>query len=250
MDLQLAGKRAIVTGGSRGIGKAIATMLAAEGAHVVIASRTAEALEAAAADIIARTGGKVLAIAADMSDSASVEGLVAATVEALGGVDILVNNAASVGGGGANRDGQIGEAILADLNVKVLGYMRMARAVAPHMEAGGWGRIINIGGFATRSTYNMLASVRNAAITAFAGNLADELGPKGITVTTLHPGFTLTERRSEQLEQRAISFSRNAKAPEGADVAYVATMLASPLSSAINGESILVGGGLRGTISY
>jgi len=252
----LTGKRAIVTGGSKGIGKAIAAALAAEGVDVVIAARGREALEASAAEIAQASGRRILPVVADTSDGASVEALVAATVEALGGVDILINNAASVGGGGRRGGGLTGlaaidpEGLSDDLNIKLMGYIRTAQAVAPHMTAGGFGRIINIGGLATRRVYNFPASIRNAAITAFSANLAEELGPQGITVTTVHPGFTATERRSPQLEARSISLNTIGRMIEAAEVAYVVTMLASPLSGAINGESILAGGGLKGEIAY
>lgn len=251
MDLKLKGKRALVTGGSRGIGKAIAGALAAEGCDVVIAARGQDALDEAARVLSASGGGRVVPIAADVSDKTSVETLVTQAVAALGGLDILVNNAASVGGGGGRSIADFDEAaIMSDLNVKLLGYMRLAQAATPHMLAGGWGRIINIGGHATRVTGNFSASLRNAAITAWASNLANELGAQGINVSTVHPTFTATERRSPMLETRSVESNSIGSMPEAADVAFVVTMLASPLSKVVNGESIMASGGLRGLVSY
>ena len=131
-----------------------------------------------------------------------------------------------------------------------MGYMRLARAVAPHMIAGGWGRIINIGGHAMRTTGNYSAALRNAAITAWSSNLAGELGPQGINVNTVHPNFTFTERRNDNVAARAMEANNTARVPEATDVAYVVAMLASPRGWLINGESVMASGGLQGLINY
>jgi NAD(P)-dependent dehydrogenase (short-subunit alcohol dehydrogenase family) len=141
MDLQLRGRRALVTGGSRGIGLAVARALAAEGVDVVIAARDPDRLEAAAAGLRAASVRRIIPVEIDTADDASVRAAVAATVEALGGIDILVNNAAQPGSQAPpaklvnTTDGDF----FADLNVKVLGYLRCARAVAPFMIEQGWG---------------------------------------------------------------------------------------------------------------
>jgi NAD(P)-dependent dehydrogenase (short-subunit alcohol dehydrogenase family) len=252
MDLALKGKRAIVTGGSRGIGKAIARRLAQEGVDVVIAARGKEQLDKTAEELSAQTGGRVVGITADTSDDASIETLVAASVELLGGVDILVNNAAQPGGvGPAGRlDQVVAEHLLNDVNVKVVGYLRTARAVAPHFIRNGWGRIINIGGLSARKTGNYIASVRNAGVSSITKNLGDELGPKGVNVVAIHPGATRTERTTEEEATKfgqSVSIGRIVDASE---IASVAVFLASPLSIAINGETIATGGGSFGTIDY
>jgi NAD(P)-dependent dehydrogenase (short-subunit alcohol dehydrogenase family) len=236
VDLQLNGRRAIVTGGSKGIGLATARVLAAEGARVAIVARGAEALSAAAAGI----GG--LAVPADTGSSESVTAMVAAVVEAFGGVDILVNAAASVNQGGFGED-----TLEEQLNVKVRGYLRTARAVAPLMAEQGWGRIINVSGLAARHTGSVVGSVRNVAVAALTKNLADELGPAGINVTVVHPGPTITERQPPAAAVEQVSIGR---AITAAEVADVIAFLASPRSVSINGDAIAVGGGTRGAIHY
>ncbi|RYE73858.1 MAG: SDR family NAD(P)-dependent oxidoreductase, partial [Hyphomicrobiales bacterium] len=185
MDLMLNGKRALVTGGSKGIGRAIARQLALEGVDVVIAARNQAELDAAAAELAQETGRKIVGLAVDTQDDASVKAVVAGTIAALGGLDILVNAAAKPGGQATPpKLAEITDALFFDdVNVKVMGYLRMAREAAPVMAAGGWGRIINISGLAARLTGSTIGSIRNVAVAALTKNLADELGPKGINVT-------------------------------------------------------------------
>ncbi|AEH10676.1 MULTISPECIES: SDR family NAD(P)-dependent oxidoreductase [Protofrankia] len=258
MDLQLDGRRAIVTGGSRGIGRAIARSLAAEGAKGVIAARDADVLAVAARQLAAETGGTVLPVAADTRDGGAVARLAERTVAELGGVDILVNNAAQPGGaGGPGGFSALATADLADdIDVKVIGYLRTAQAVAPHLIRAGWGRIINIGGLAARSTGRTAASIRNASVTALTKNLADELGPHGINVVAVHPGPTVTERFADLIGDdparldavtATLTIGRVVTAEE---VATLVTFLASPLSVSVTGETIACGGGSRGPIYY
>lgn len=252
MDLQLKGKRAIVTGASRGIGKAIARQLAEEGVEVVIAARGREALEATAVELARDTGARIVPVAADTADDASVDALVAATLSALGGVDILINNAATPGGGAPSaRIGQVaGKAFLEDVNIKVVGYLRTARAVAPHMVGAGWGRIINIGGLAARRTGSYAASVRNAGVSSITKNLADELGPSGINVVAIHPGATRTEKTDPEAEIRMAASVSIGRIVDASEIAWLVAMLASPRCAAINGETIQAGGGALGVIDY
>jgi NAD(P)-dependent dehydrogenase (short-subunit alcohol dehydrogenase family) len=253
MDLELTGKRAIVTGGSRGIGKAIARQLAAEGVDVAIAARNREPLEATAREIAAATGRRVVPITADMGDDAAVEALVAAAVRELGGIDILVNDAAAPGGTvpSAKIEQVTGENLLFDVNVKVAGYLRAAKAVAPHLVQSGWGRIINIGGGAARRSGNYIASVRNAAVSSLTKNLADELGPKGINVVAIHPGTTRAGQAiTPEFEKRMSASVSIGRLVEAAEIAYLVAFLASPKSVAVNGETIAAGGGIIGPINY
>jgi NAD(P)-dependent dehydrogenase (short-subunit alcohol dehydrogenase family) len=265
MDLQLAGKRAIVTGASRGIGYAVARALAAEGAAVVLAARGQDALDAAAARIAA-DGGRALAVVTDTTDEASVRGLVRRAADEFGGVDILVNSAATPATSGfssalADMDD---DRLRHEVETKVLGYLRCARAVAPLMAAQGWGRVINVSGLAARQTGSVIGSIRNVAVAAMTKNLGDELGPQGINVTVVHPGATRTEASPATFAAMAeaqgveeaeivrrfasgISIGRLVTAEE---VAHTVAFLASPLSVAINGEAIAVGGGQIGPIHY
>jgi NAD(P)-dependent dehydrogenase (short-subunit alcohol dehydrogenase family) len=251
MDLNLNGKAAIVTGGSRGIGKAIALALAREGAEVAIAARGAAALDAAAA----HTG-----------DDASVKAMVAAVLSAFGRIDILVNCAAQPAG--QSKPPALAEitteALWVEINVKVMGYIRTAREVAPAMAAQGGGRIINISGLAARSTGSIIGSIRNISVAALTKNLAEELGPQGITAVCVHPGLTRTEKTPEVVERRAAAQGVGAADVEkqmaglnlvgklitAEEIAGIVTFLASPRSVAINGDVIAAGGGTRGAIYY
>jgi NAD(P)-dependent dehydrogenase (short-subunit alcohol dehydrogenase family) len=144
----------------------------------------------------------------------------------------------------------VDEEVLEDINIKVVGYLRTARAVAPHLVAQGWGRIVNVGGLAVYKTGRPVATIRNVGVAAITKNLADELGPKGVNVTAVHPGATRTERtdtaRAGQAS-RGVSLGRIVDAKE---VAWVVAFLASPRSVAINGDAIAVGGGSLGTVNY
>jgi NAD(P)-dependent dehydrogenase (short-subunit alcohol dehydrogenase family) len=247
MDLGLTGRRALVTGGSRGIGLAIGRALAREGADVALLARDAEAVKRAAAGVARESGRRVIGVAADTADDASVTAAVAAVVERLGGVEILVNAAATPNTGAPLSE----DALEAEINVKVRGYLRCARAVAPAMVSGGWGRIINIGGLAARQTGTVVGSVRNVAVAAMTKNLADELGPQGVNVTVVHPGITRTERAIDPELEHAlaggVSIGRIVTAEEVADVV---TFLASPRSIALNGDPVVASGGARGPIFY
>jgi NAD(P)-dependent dehydrogenase (short-subunit alcohol dehydrogenase family) len=265
MDLGLEGKRAIVTGGSRGIGKAVARALAAEGCDVVVAARTPEPLEAAAGELAAATGRTITPIPVDTGDDGSVRSLVERAVEVLGGVDILVNSAAQpLGQAPPPKLADVtAELFWADVNVKVLGYLRCAQAVAPHMIARGWGRIVNISGLGARSTGAVIGSMRNVAVAAMTKNLADELGPHGINVTVVHPGLTrteatpgviarLAESRSLSPADAEASLARNSirRLVDASEVADVVTFLASPRAAAITGDAVACGGGQPGVIHY
>ena len=127
MDLDLCGKRAVITGGSRGIGKSIAIVLATEGVEIAICGRNKDSLDQASADILNETGKSILTVVADTTDTASVESFISAAADHLGGIDILVNNAAAPGGlvmGPLNTADP--DELLADIDTKVVGYMRVA----------------------------------------------------------------------------------------------------------------------------
>ena len=266
MDLDLDGRRALVTGGSRGIGLAIATALAAEGVDVALAARDRARVEQAAAALAATSGRHVVGLTVDTGDDVSVRAMVAAATTALGGVDILINNAAAPGGQGVppKLAGITTEALFADVNVKVMGYLRCAREVAPQMTGRGWGRIINISGLAARQTGSIVGSIRNVSVAALTANLSDELSPHGVNVTVVHPGLTRTEKTPgviadrartmrldpAQVERRMASGGGIGRMVDAAEVADVVVFLASPRSVAITGDAIAAGGGARGVIHY
>jgi NAD(P)-dependent dehydrogenase (short-subunit alcohol dehydrogenase family) len=266
MDLQLAGKTAIVTGGSRGIGKAIARELAREGVDVAIVARGLESLEVTAKELAEETGRKIVPLSADTGNDSSVKAMVRKAAEALGHVDILVNCAAAPAGQSAppklpDIDDDV---FFDDVNIKVMGYLRTAREVAPLMREQGWGRIINISGLAARGTGSIVGSIRNVAVVAMTKNLADELGQFGINANTVHPGTTRTEKSPEvfawqagrdgisveEVERRLANSNSVHRVIDSEDIAYVVTMLASPRSIAINGDVIAAGGGQPGRIYY
>jgi NAD(P)-dependent dehydrogenase (short-subunit alcohol dehydrogenase family) len=262
MDLGLTGARAIVTGASRGIGLACVQSLAAEGASVALVARSADDLATAAASV----AGSTLAVVADTTDDAAVRAMVARVVDEWGGVDVLVNAAARPAGGGSipPLTELTDDAVTTEFDTKVMGYLRCARAVAPSMIARGAGRIVNISGLNARRTGSIAGTIRNVAVAALTANLADELGPHGITATCVHPGMTVTGRipamLADQAAARGVSEDEVRRGLESttslrrlitaAEVADVVTFLASPRSVAVTGDSIGAGGGQPGVVHY
>ncbi|MDO8704373.1 MAG: SDR family oxidoreductase [Sulfuricaulis sp.] len=266
MDLKLTGKVAVVTGGSRGIGKAIAHALAHEGVNVALIARDGVAGQQAAHEIAAATGREIRAYQADTSLNDTIEAAVGQIARDFGGIDILVNCAAQAGG---QRPPPAfpditEEDFHADMNVKVMGYLRCAQAVFPHLKQRGWGRIINISGLAARQTGAIIGSIRNVGVAALTKNLADQLGRYGINVTCVHPGLTRTEKTrevverqaniagitSDEMEKRLASRNIVGRVIDASEVADLVVFLASPRSIAVNGDAIAAGGGTPGPIHY
>ena len=261
MDLALQGKVALITGGSKGIGKAIALELAQEGVDIAIAARSQPALDQAASDITAATGRRVVPIAADMLQGDDVDRMVTTVIDSFGKVDILVNNAAMAGG---QVRGTLAEAtaqdMLEDLDTKVVGYFRCMKAVVPYMQRQKWGRIISIGGVSARQT--TIYGLRNAAIVHMTKTFSDQLGPDGITLNVVHPGLTLSETVKTRLEQRAQNqgvtreeIENNAtqnvairRTIDPQELGYIVAFLASPKAESITGEVIAAGGGAMGAV--
>ncbi|HYY16835.1 MAG TPA: SDR family oxidoreductase [Gammaproteobacteria bacterium] len=257
MQLGLSGKVAIITGGSMGIGKATALALAQEGAHVAICARGLEALQKAASEIQALTGGKVLPIRADMTILEDIKRLVSTTAQELGGVDILVNNAVnSVPGTFLELPD---EAWLNHIHVKIMGYVRCAREAIPHMMRRGGGRIINIGGMAARQVGHLTTSngVTNASVANITKNLADQVAPHHILVNCIHPGTTRTPRQTillerqardlgvslEHAEREAVRSIPIGRMVEPEDIADLILFLVSERAGAITGQVMAVDGG-------
>ncbi len=272
MDLGLKGKRAIVTGGSLGIGKAIALELAREGADVAIVARSKDTLEAAARELAKETGQRVIPLVADVTSKEQVDAAVTQAASQLGGLHILVNSG-SPPGGSATATGPIetvvDEDLLQDFNVKYVGALRCARAALPFMKAQGWGRIINISGTNARNAGNLSGGARNTSLVHLTKTLAVQVGRYGITVNCIHPGITRTERtprllaaRAKELgiapgEVEARDFAPDSprgnainRMVDAAEIAYLAAFLASDKAWAVTGELVVATGGAGRSVYY
>ncbi len=221
MDLNLGGKVAVITGGSIGIGHAIAVELAREQANVVIVARDAERLAAAAKDMSRDTGRRVIACAGDMTKPDDIARAMDTAREAFGRIDILVNNA------GASPMGRIAETPDAtwakSIELKLLGYMRCARNVLPEMRDRRWGRVINIigrSGHQPRAAY-MAGGAVNAALLNFTLALAEECAPDNVLVTGVNPGPVQTDRWDSLVSQGAAIAGQDRGAANAAAIASV-----------------------------
>jgi NAD(P)-dependent dehydrogenase (short-subunit alcohol dehydrogenase family) len=272
MELGLSGKNAIVTGGSLGIGKAIALELAREGVNVAIAARTKGPLETAAQEIAAATGRHILPLVTDVTSRAQVEGMVAQAAAQLGGVHILVNSGSAPGGSpGATGpiETVVDEDLLQDFNVKYVGALRCARAVLPHMKEQRWGRIINISGTNARNAGNLSGGARNTSLVHLTKTLAVQVGRFGITVNCIHPGITRTERTPRLIAARAKELGVAPEeveprdyapdSPRGnaicrmvdaSEIAHLTVFLASDKSWAVTGELVVATGGAGRAVYY
>ena len=270
MDLGLQGKHAIVVGGSRGIGKAIAQELAREGADVAIAARTKEPLEQAARELAAETGRRVIPLPADVTSREQVDRMVAEAARQLGGLHILVNSGSYPGGTATGPiDTLKDEDLLTDFDVKYMGALRCARAAIPYLKEQGWGRIVNISGTNARNAGNLSGGARNGAMVHMTKTLAVQLGRHGITVNCIHPGTTRTERTPGLLAARAAQLGVTTEeaeqrdfapdSPRGnaicrmvdaAEIAYLTVFLASDKAWAVSGELVVATGGAGRSVYY
>jgi 3-oxoacyl-[acyl-carrier protein] reductase len=238
------GKRAFVTGGSRGIGAAIARRLASDGAAVAVGyERSADAAQAVVGDITA-AGGRAVAVQMAADDAASIRRAVDDAAEALGGLNILVNNA------GIYRGGPIEEMTLDDvdatLNVNVRAVILASQAALEHLPKGG--RIISTGSNLATSVPGpgmSLYSASKAALIGWTQGLARDLGPREITVNVVHPGSTDTDMNpasgQQAEEQRARMAIPRYGRPE--DIGALVSFVAGPEAGSINGASLVVDGG-------
>jgi 3-oxoacyl-[acyl-carrier protein] reductase len=261
MDLGLKDKIAIVTGASRGIGKAISQELAAEGVHLVLCARGEERLSAVADTIKANNRIEVLPVATDLSTIDGIDNVVKETIGRFARIDILVNNAGAVKPGSilskSDRNWHT------EWELKVFGYIRMARKVIPHMKETGGGRIVNIIGLAgEQPDANFIAGGGgNAALMNITKALADEGAPYNILVNGINPGPTRTERHKDLMERLAnekgitpaeaeaecMTGNPLLRAGNPEEISAVAAFLVSKRASYINGVIIPVdGGGRRG----
>ncbi|WP_375459728.1 SDR family NAD(P)-dependent oxidoreductase [uncultured Enterovirga sp.] len=257
MDLQLTGKTALITGGSEGIGKAIAEALTREGADVAICARRAEPLKATADAISKETGRKVVAIPADLTKDEDARTFIHKAHEALGRIDIMINNAGSAPGGVIEH---LTEADWTQaLQLKFMGYVRCLRYALPIMVEQGGGRVVNlIGNDGVKPSYWEIApGAANAAGHNLTLALAGQYGRNGISFVAVNPGPVRTERwaglvgamardmnlsyeDADTLAPASIPMGRIAEVEE---VANLVTMLASPLMHYVNGTMIEVDGG-------
>ena len=272
MDFGLEGKKAFVAGGSRGIGKAIARVLAQEGCDVVIASRSMESLEAAAKEIADATGRTVIPMAMDATQTDQVNQVVAEAAQRLGGLHIMVNSA-SLPGGSEDAVGYIEtvneDSLLNDFDVKFVGALRCSRAAIPLLREQGWGRIINISGGNARNAGNLSGGARNVSMVHMTKTLSNDLGRYGITVNCIHPGTTRTERTAGMLASRAAQQGITPEEVEQQDftpgsgrgnaicrmvdaeeIGFLTAFLASDKAWAITGEVIAAGGGVGSAVFY
>ncbi len=244
----LTDKVAIITGGTRGIGLAIAEAFVGAGAKVMVASRKQENVEAAVMQL-RQSGGDVLGVTAHTGSSEAVEALVARTVEAFGGVDILVNNAAT--------NPHFGPILTAEeshwdkiLDVNVKGYFRMVKACVPAMQQRGGGKIINLASIAGRIPLPGMGaySVSKAAVLMLTEVLAVELASLNIQVNAIAPGLVKTKFsaalwQNPQIYEAVTRAIPQRRMAEPEEIAGIALYLASPASSFTTGATILVDGG-------
>jgi len=240
----LTGKRALVTGGSRGIGAAIALALAEQGADVAITYERSEERAAQVVDTIAGAGRRGIAIQADSADPDAIKRAVAAVVERLGGLDILVNSA------GIARAGTIAEIGLDDIDamfaVNIRGPVLFAQAAIPHLPSGG--RIISIGStLAERVAFPGVTAyaMTKSALLSFTRGLARELGAQGVTVNLVQPGSTDTDMNPADGEGADFQRSLSALGRYGTagEIASVVAFLASPAADFVTGASLAADGG-------
>ena len=248
-QFDLSGKVAVVTGASRGIGRAIAETLADAGAQVVLASRKQEALDEVA-ESIRTTGGTAVAIAAHNGDKTALNGLVGKTIQRFGKLDILVNNAAT--------NPHFGTILEADdsywrktIDVNLMGNVWLTQAAVPHMRAGGGGKIINIASIVglNPGRYQGIYSITKAGIISLTKTLALELGPDNIQVNALAPGLIKTKFARAIWDNDDLLAGVTAQTPAGrigqpSDIAGLALYLASPASDFTSGGVFVVDGGL------
>jgi len=270
MELGLQGKHAIVAGGSRGIGKAIALELAREGVDLAIVSRAMDQLEKTAQELHKETGRRIIPLMADVTSRAQVDSMVARAARELGGLHILVNSASLPGGTATGPIDTVVDAdLLNDFDVKYMGALRCARAAIPYLQEQGWGRIINISGTNARTAGNLSGGARNVSLVHFTKTLAMQLGRYGITVNCIHPGVTRTERTPGLLAARAAQLGvapeeveRRDFAPDSprgnaigrmvdaSEIAYLTAFLASDKAWAITGELVVANGGVGQAVYY
>ena len=263
MDLGLRDRVAIVGGASEGIGRATAKLLALEGCRVVLAARREPALENAAKmlrNLLKNTTGTepvLLTAACDMSSQADIKRLVTRTVAEFGGIDIVVNNAGGPPFGGFEQHDD--DAWRKAIDTNLMSVVWMTCAALPHLKTSDQARIINITSTAVKEPIDglILSNTVRSGTTGLAKTLSKELGPMGITVNNVAPGWTLTDRMRPIIEAQATAEGRTfgevreerarripvQRIGEAEDVAAMIVFLASAQARQISGQTIIVDGG-------
>ena len=258
MDLGLEGKTALVTAASKGLGRAIATELAREGARVVISSRDEESLVRTAKEISEETDAEVEHRACDLTSKPQIDALIVHATDRLGGIDILVNNTGGPPTGNfADLDDEAWDLAFHQI---LMSLVRCVRGVLPSMRERGGGRIVNVASTSVKQPIEnlLLSNVFRAGLAGLAKSLSVELAPDNVLVNTLGPGRILTGRTQSvdagQAEAQGVSVEEvreqfAARIPLGRygtpeEFARVAAFLASPANSYVTGQSILVDGGM------
>lgn len=257
MDLQLTGKTALVVASSKGLGKAIATELAREGANVMLTSRTEATLVQAKKDIEAVSTGKVAYFPADITQALDITALVKETQKKFGKIDILINNAGGPPAG--NFEDFTDEDWEEAFHLNLLSYVRLIRAVLPNLKEGG-GKILNVASSSIKSVLPdlILSNTFRNGVNGLSKSLAVELAPHNIMVNTLGPGRIVTERiqtlnqskaEKQHLSVEEVSAISQKEIPIGRygepeEFAKMGTFLVSGANTYVTGQSILVDGGL------
>ncbi len=264
MDLQLHGKRVMVTGSTSGIGEGIAKGFAKEGATVIVNGRREAEANRVVAEINA-TGGKAITAVGDLSTDTGVDGVLKQITDQLGGLDILINNAA---GGEHQNDMEASATVWLDsYNINVLSMVRLVQKVLPGMKEQGWGRIVNISSAAAvqPSPGMGVYSTTKAAVNNLTVTLAQSMDNDNITINTVSPGAIITPAMVQMAEEQGMAttwdeaetafatmmpssfpFKRMGKIDE---IANVVMFLASPLASYVHGANFRVDGGYVPTVN-
>ncbi len=249
--MSLAEKTALVTGGGRGIGRAIAERLHADGARVVVTGRNRERLD----EVAAAVGGE--AVPMDMADRASIAAGLEAIAERVGRVDILVNNAGIAPGAPLHRvTDEIWDQVMA---INATGPFLLCRALIPAMAKAGWGRVVNVASIAglTGQAYTLPYCASKHAVIGMTRALAAELGPTGVTINAVCPGWVATDMATDAIDRIAATTKRSAdearatlesvspqrRLVEASEVAHLVASLCAEEARGVHGQAIPIDGG-------